>query len=218
MAVFCSSVVEEEDEGSGEKRLDLDGRGGKLSQPVLRFKDDVIAEKLLDAVPDDGHDEFLQPELQIRNLEILQITPTSVQVQLPAITGGNLMYIEEILYKQRSRDGKDDTTNVPWDNSIIHEGNKIFTLTGLRAKTAYRLRWQAPNKHPYQDVLVSTKEYDEKPPKVIISERTHDEVTLSFDDFAPADYRHGIRCHVQRGARREMEDSRETPFGHSLPL
>ena len=32
------------------------------------------------------------------NLEILQVTSTSVQVQFPGITGGNLMYIEERLF------------------------------------------------------------------------------------------------------------------------
>ena len=33
------------------------------------------------------------------NLEFLQITPNTVQVQFPGITGGNLMYVEERLYR-----------------------------------------------------------------------------------------------------------------------
>jgi hypothetical protein len=31
----------------------------------------------------------------------------------------------------------------------------------------------------------------EKPPKVIVTGRRHDSVTLSFDHFAPEDYSHG---------------------------
>jgi hypothetical protein len=38
---------------------------------------------------------------------------------------------------------------------LLQEGNEIFTLTGLKAKTTYRLRWQAPDKQ-YPDVVVET--------------------------------------------------------------
>ena len=31
----------------------------------------------------------------------------------------------------------------------------------------------------------------EKPPKVIVTRKSFDSVTLSFDHFAPEDYRHG---------------------------
>ena len=37
----------------------------------------------------------------------------------------------------------------------LQEGNEIFTLTGLKAKTTYRLRWQAPDKQ-YPDLVVET--------------------------------------------------------------
>ena len=38
---------------------------------------------------------------------------------------------------------------------IFQEGNEIFTLTGLKSKTTYRLRWQAPDKQ-YPDIVVET--------------------------------------------------------------
>lgn len=86
------------------------------------------------------------------NLEFLQITPTSIQVQFPGITGGNLMYVEERLF----RGGKSSLhSETPWENAIILEGNKIFTLTGMTPGTRYRLRWQTPDRQ-YPDVMVST--------------------------------------------------------------
>jgi len=85
-----------------------------------------------------------------RNIGLLQITPSSVQVQFPGITGGNLMYVEERSY--RGNQGRE----TPWENALILEGNKIFTLTGLRAGTEYRLRWQAPNRQ-FPDVMVETR-------------------------------------------------------------
>ena len=142
------------------------------------------------------------------NIEFLQITPTTVQVQFPGITGGNLMYVEARLYRPPPRES-------PWQNAIILEGNKIFTLTGLRAGTRYRLRWQAPDRQ-YPDVEVSTQgeretltnqthftsivrnsisqitlALNKKPPKAIVTGKTFDSVTLSFDHFAPDDYQHG---------------------------
>ena len=66
------------------------------------------------------------------NLQFLQITPTTIQVQFPGITGGNLMYVQEKVFTNPK--GKD----VPWENAIILEGNEIFTLTGLEPGTKYR--------------------------------------------------------------------------------
>ena len=64
------------------------------------------------------------------------------------------MYVEDRLFKG---DGHDPFghSSTPWENAIILEGNEIFTLTGLKAKTTYRLRWQAPNKQ-YPDLVVET--------------------------------------------------------------
>ena len=108
------------------------------------------------------------------------MTPSSVQIQFPGITGGNLMYVDERLFRQaaashaasaamaaagshpaaagaagsgQQQQAKD---TAPWENAIILEGNKIFTLTGLKAGITYRLRWQAPDRQ-YQDVMVTTK-------------------------------------------------------------
>ena len=39
--------------------------------------------------------------------------------------------------------------------------------------------------------LKSVPEHDKKQPKVIITAKTFDSVTLSFDHFAPEDYTHG---------------------------
>ena len=72
------------------------------------------------------------------------------QVQFPGITGGNLMYVEEKLFRKKKENV------LPWANSIILEGNKIFTLTGLRASTEYRLRWLAPDRQ-YPDTMVTTR-------------------------------------------------------------
>ena len=68
------------------------------------------------------------------NLQFLQITPTTVQVQFPDITGGNLKYVQERIFVNAQGQGKD----VPWENAIILEGNEIFTLTGLEPRTNYR--------------------------------------------------------------------------------
>ena len=85
------------------------------------------------------------------------------QVQFPGITGGNLMYVEEKLFRKRREHqhvgDSDQLTHdhvVPWENSIILEGNKIFTLTGLRPSTEYRLRWLAPDRQ-YADIMVTTR-------------------------------------------------------------
>ena len=80
------------------------------------------------------------------NIKLLQITPTSIQVQFPDITGGNLMYIEA----EKLAAGRKDP---PWENAILVEGNEIFTLTGLRPDTSYTLRWKAPDRQ-YPDVKV----------------------------------------------------------------
>ena len=64
------------------------------------------------------------------NIRFLQITPNSVQLQFPGITGGNLMYVEDRLFNLKE---------VPWENTIILEGNKIFTLRDLKSATKYRL-------------------------------------------------------------------------------
>ena len=103
------------------------------------------------------------------NLEVLQVTQNSVQVRFPGITGGNLMYVEERLYRMKSRGGLGNSahhhssvhldhahTQTPWENAIILEGNKIYTLTALKPGTLYRLRWQAPDKQ-YPDIMVSTQ-------------------------------------------------------------
>ena len=104
------------------------------------------------------------------NLEVLQVTHSSVQVRFPGITGGNLMYVEERLYRMKSRGGLGNSAHhhhssvhldhahiqTPWENAIILEGNKIYTLTALKPGTLYRLRWQAPDKQ-YPDIMVSTQ-------------------------------------------------------------
>ena len=79
------------------------------------------------------------------NINLLQITSSSIQVQFPDITGGNLMYIETRLF------GRKDP---PWENAILVEGNEIFTLTGLKPDTSYTLRWKSPDKQ-YPDIQVS---------------------------------------------------------------
>ena len=116
------------------------------------------------------------------NIKLLQITSKTIQVQFPDITGGNLMYIQSRLL------GRKDP---PWENAILVEGNKIFTLTGLEPDAEYTLRWKAPDRQ-YPDVLVSTLQHDkDQKPKVIMTDRSHDSVTLSFDQFRPPGYIHG---------------------------
>ena len=66
------------------------------------------------------------------------------------------MYVEEKLFRKKMDRGVADSHVVPWENSIILEGNKIFTLTGLRASTEYRLRWLAPDRQ-YPDTMVTTR-------------------------------------------------------------
>ena len=73
-------------------------------------------------------------QVKSSNLQFLQITPTTVQVQFPDITGGNLKYVQERIFVNAQGQGKD----VPWENAIILEGNEIFTLTGLEPRTNYR--------------------------------------------------------------------------------
>lgn len=152
------------------------------------------------------------------NLEFLQITPTSIQVQFPGITGGNLMYVEERLF----RGGKSSLhSETPWENAIILEGNKIFTLTGMTPGTRYRLRWQTPDRQ-YPDVMVSTHSYNAKQPKVIITGKTFDSVTLSFDHFAPDDYQYGyVAMYKERkeGSRWQSQEGMGTADlnGFDLP-
>ena len=102
------------------------------------------------------------------NLVVLQVTQNSVQVRFPGITGGNLMYVEERLYRMGTRGAGNSAAHhssvhldhahihTPWENAIILEGNKIYTLTALNPGTLYRLRWQAPDKQ-YPDIMVSTQ-------------------------------------------------------------
>lgn len=72
-------------------------------------------------------DEQEQEKDVDENIQFLQITPTTIQVQFPDITGGNLKYVED-----RNSASKN------WENAIILEGNKIFTLTGLTPGASYR--------------------------------------------------------------------------------
>ena len=109
----------------------------------LGFADSTEEEEFSTALP-----RLPLPSPQVENIEFLQITPTSIQIQFPGITGGNLMYVEDRQFPA----GKE----IPWQNAIILEGNKIFTLTGLKAGVKYRLRWQAPDRQ-YPDIMVSTK-------------------------------------------------------------
>lgn len=93
------------------------------------------------------------------------------------------MYVEDKIFR--------NSREIPWENAIILEGNKIFTLTGLKPNTGYRLRWQAPDTQ-YPDMQVSTRPLTgKKSPKVIVTETDFDSFTLSFDHFAPDDYNHG---------------------------
>ena len=119
-----------------------------------------------------------------RNIRFLQITSTTMQLQFPGITGGNLMYVEDKLFNLR---------DVPWENTIILKGNKIFTLRDLKPGTKYKLRWQTPDVQ-FPDVEVSTQPLSsssKKTPKVIVTEKTFNSFTLSFDHFAPEDYNNG---------------------------
>eukprot|EP00096_Caligus_rogercresseyi_P011409 TRINITY_DN4478_c0_g1_i1.p1 TRINITY_DN4478_c0_g1~~TRINITY_DN4478_c0_g1_i1.p1 ORF type:complete len:1447 (-),score=380.43 TRINITY_DN4478_c0_g1_i1:293-4633(-) len=145
-----------------------------------------------DEAPTTNQIQLTTPPVDEINMELLQITSNTIQVQFPGISGGNLMYVQDSLYKGESRSkshsGPRETT--PWKNAIILEGNKIFTLTGLEPGTLYRLRWQAPDKQ-YSDMTVSTHEHTEKLPKVIVTKKNYKSATLSFDHFAPEDYTHG---------------------------
>ena len=66
-------------------------------------------------------------------------------MQLPDITGGNLMYIERRLAGRKEP---------PWQNALLVEGNEIFTLDGLSPGTQYTLRWKAPDRQ-YPDLQVN---------------------------------------------------------------
>ena len=68
------------------------------------------------------------------------------------------MYVEEKLFRKKGQQQQQHDMQhvVPWENSIILEGNKIFTLTGLRPSAEYRLRWLAPDRQ-YADVMVTTR-------------------------------------------------------------
>ena len=84
------------------------------------------------------------------NINLLQITPTSIQVQLPDNNGGNLAYIETRLF------GRKDPG---WENAILVKGSEIFTLTGLKPDTSYTLRWKTPDRQ-YPDVQVCWMMHD----------------------------------------------------------
>ena len=167
--VVCSTVDEpdeyvyDDDEGEQEK--------------------DIATEKVEQATTTSTTTTTAAANEQAENVSFLQISPTTIQVQFPGITGGNLMHIEERLFRKSSA-----TSN--WENAIILEGNKIFTLTNLRPGTEYRLRWRSPDRQ-FEDVLVSTAVIDEKKPKIISTGHTFDSVTVSFDHFAPEGYDHG---------------------------
>ena len=74
------------------------------------------------------------------------------------------MYVEDRLFNLRE---------VPWENTIILEGNKIFTLRDLKPGTNYRLRWQTPEVQ-FPDVEVSTQPISssKKSPTVIVTEKS----------------------------------------------
>ena len=128
---------------------------------------------LEDGCQEDGGEE---------NIQLLQITATSIQVQFPDITGGNLMYVETALAGRKEP---------PWENAILVEGNEIFTLTGLRADTSYTLRWKAPDRQ-YPDLRVSTgPSRTAQKPKIIMTAHTFNSAQLSFDQFRPSGYSSG---------------------------
>ena len=68
----------------------------------------------------------------------------------------------------------------------------------LKINNLYRLRWQTPELQ-FPDVEVSTQENqdfisesNQKTPKVIVTEKSFNSFTLSFDHFAPIEeYNHG---------------------------
>ena len=143
------------------------------------------------------------------NLKLLQITATSIQVQFPDITGGNLMYVESELLSRK---------DPPWENAILVEGNEIFTLTGLKAGTKYMLRWKAPDRQ-YPDLEVATGPSRQgQKPKVIMTAHTYNSAHLSFDQFRPSGYTSGYvvswRKAGEEGAAwdsAEKEPSGDTP-------
>ncbi|XP_040573010.1 uncharacterized protein sas isoform X2 [Lepeophtheirus salmonis] len=193
---LCEAVVEEENE-THDPFYDNDDHSILVEEP--RFIDDsLIVTETSSASPvvvvekGDEKETTQVSEGEEINLEFLQITSMTIQVKFPGISGGNLMYVEDHLYKGETRNkahgGVGETT--PWKNAIILEGNKIFTLTGLEPGTLYRLRWQAPDKQ-YPDLKVSTHEYSEKLPKIIVTRNDFKSATLSFDHYAPVDYNHG---------------------------
>lgn len=137
------------------------------------------------------------------NIKLLQITSTSIQVQFPDITGGNLMYVESRLF------GRKDP---PWENAILVEGNEIFTLTGLKPGTSYTLRWKAPDKQ-YPDIEVSTSPFDVKKPKVIMTNRSHDSVMLSFDQFRPPGYTNGYVASWKEEENGSWKTAEKEPTG-----
>lgn len=90
--------------------------------------------------------EVTEPPFEDTNIKLLQITPNSIQVQLPDNNGGNLAYIES-----KHLVGRRDPA---WENAILVKGSEIFTLTGLKPDTSYTLRWKTPDRQ-YPDVKVS---------------------------------------------------------------
>ena len=98
-------------------------------------KEDIIDDLFQDQTIS-GPDEIISGQIDKtetgngnQNIRFLQITSSTVQLQFPGITGGNLMYVEDRLFNLRE---------VPWENTIILEGNKIFTLRDLKPGTKYR--------------------------------------------------------------------------------
>jgi hypothetical protein len=144
----------------------------------------------------------------INNISLLQITSTSIQVQFPDISGGNLMYVETRVV------GRSDP---PWENAIILEGNEIFTLTDLKPGVGYTLRWKTPDR-TFPDVQVATPAFDVQKPKVIITAKSHDSVTLAFDDFRPPGYTHGYVASWRRADGGIWKTDAETGDTPSLTI
>ncbi|CAB4068326.1 Putative epidermal cell surface receptor [Lepeophtheirus salmonis] len=170
---LCEAVVEEENE-THDPFYDNDDHSILVEEPRL-IDDSLIVTETSSASPvvvvekEDEKERTQVSEGEEINLEFLQITSMTIQVKFPGISGGNLMYVEDHLYKGETR-------------------NKAHG--GVEPGTLYRLRWQAPDKQ-YPDLKVSTHEYSEKLPKIIVTRNDFKSATLSFDHYAPVDYNHG---------------------------
>ena len=69
---------------------------------------------------------------------------------------------------------------------------KVYQYQGIVALYLVYLRTSF-----FNDPKTFFSDYGEKPPKVIITGRTYDSVTLSFDHFAPEEYNHGYVAMVR---------------------